>query len=89
MCSSVKDVPLAVRSSSLFEDTFRQPFAGIYKTYFLPNMNTSLEFRVKEVCEAVKLIYASTFWTEAKTYMKCVAHSPMTVTIFKLLSSTP
>jgi len=69
-CRSVKDVPLAVRSSSLFEDTFRQPFAGIYKTYFLPNMNTSLEFRVKEVCEAVKLIYASTFWTEAKTYMK-------------------
>jgi len=63
-------VPLAIRSSSLFEDTFRQPFAGIYKTYFLPNNEDELEVRVSEICTAIKLIYASTFWKQAKAYMQ-------------------
>jgi hypothetical protein len=67
-CRKIK-LPLAVRSSSLFEDTFRQPFAGIYKTYFLPNNETDLEVRVREICTAIKLIYASTFWKQEKAYM--------------------
>ena len=70
---SVMHTPLAVRSSSLFEDTFRQPFAGIYKTYFLPNQHESLAFRIKEMCTAIKLVYASTFWAEAKNYMRLLA----------------
>jgi len=67
-CTKIK-TPLAIRSSSLFEDTFRQPFAGIYKTYFLPNNEKDLEVRVNEIGVAIKLIYASTFWNQAKAYM--------------------
>ncbi len=48
------DYPLAVRSSSLLEDSHSQPFAGIYSTYMLPNNNEDLEIRLKQLLDAVK-----------------------------------
>lgn len=66
--------PLAVRSSSLLEDSQDQPFAGIYSTYFLPNNHDDLTYRLNEVCTAVKLVYASTFYREACQYLEATGH---------------
>jgi hypothetical protein len=64
--------PLAVRSSSLLEDTMEQPFAGVYATKMLPNQAPSPDERFRRLVEAVKLIYASTFFKAAKTYVHSV-----------------
>lgn len=61
--------PLAVRSSSLLEDSPSQPFAGVYRTYMLPNDEKDLEVRLEKLCEAVKLVYASTYYSEARSYI--------------------
>ncbi len=53
------DIPLAVRSSGLLEDSHSQPLAGIYKTYMLPNNDPDLSVRLEQLCTAVKLVYAS------------------------------
>ena len=66
--------PLAVRSSSLLEDSRFQPFAGVYATYMLPNNNPNPEVRFAELCRAVKAVYASAFWREARTYVKSTPH---------------
>lgn len=68
--------PLAVRSSSLLEDSKTQPFAGIYKTYMLANNHPDPEIRLKELEKAVKFVYASTFSNEAKAYRKLTPHLP-------------
>jgi len=60
--------PLAVRSSSMFEDAFLQPFAGIYKSYMLPNQADSVDCRLEELSWAIKMVYASTFTKEARQY---------------------
>lgn len=64
------DYPLAVRSSSLLEDSQLLPFAGIYKTYILPNNHPSLKKRLRQLTDAVKLIYASVFYASPKQYAK-------------------
>ena len=64
------DYPLAVRSSSLLEDSPAQPFAGIYSTYMLPNNHPDVSVRLKELCDAVKLVYASTYFYESVSYME-------------------
>jgi hypothetical protein len=61
--------PLAVRSSSLLEDASYQPFAGVYRTFMLPNNAESLETRLNELTRAVKLVYASTYGREARAYL--------------------
>jgi hypothetical protein len=61
--------PIAVRSSSLLEDSYDQPFAGIYHTYMLPNNDPGPEARLQDLCTAVKLVYASTFFRNAKAYL--------------------
>jgi DNA-binding NarL/FixJ family response regulator len=61
--------PLAVRSSSLLEDASYQPFAGIYRTYMIPNNDDNLETRLGELLKAVKVVYASTFFSDAKNYL--------------------
>jgi hypothetical protein len=66
--------PLAVRSSSLLEDSHNQPFAGIYSTYMLPNNHNDLELRLEQLCQAVKLVYASTFFKSAKSYIQATLH---------------
>ena len=62
--------PLAVRSSSLLEDSHYQPFTGVYETYMLANQAEQLEERLEHVMEAVKRVYASTFSQHAKDYIR-------------------
>lgn len=62
--------PLAIRSSSLFEDSKDQPFAGIYETVMIPNNQRSFNERLDYLCRSIKLIYASTFFKEAKDYFE-------------------
>ena len=66
--------PLAVRSSSLLEDSQYQPFAGVYQTYMLPNKNPDPSIRLQELLESIKLVYASTFSKSAKDYMKATPY---------------
>jgi hypothetical protein len=61
--------PIAVRSSSLLEDSHYQPFAGIYSTQMLPNSAREREVRLQQLTDAVKVIYASTFFRAAKAYI--------------------
>eukprot|EP00320_Phaeocystis_rex_P020555 CAMPEP_0119066418 /NCGR_PEP_ID=MMETSP1178-20130426/8965_1 /TAXON_ID=33656 /ORGANISM="unid sp, Strain CCMP2000" /LENGTH=1126 /DNA_ID=CAMNT_0007048017 /DNA_START=54 /DNA_END=3434 /DNA_ORIENTATION=+ len=62
--------PVAVRSSSLFEDAFLQPFAGIYRTVMTPNRADSLDERVDELSWAVRMVYASTYSQQARRYLE-------------------
>ncbi len=62
--------PLAVRSSSLFEDSSFQPFAGIYQTYMIPNCSEDLDVRLDELCRAIRMVYASTYSTDSKSYIE-------------------
>jgi len=67
--------PLAVRSSSLFEDSFMQPFAGIYSSEFLPNApSLALDQRLDHLAWAVKRVYASTFSQEARRYASSMSN---------------
>jgi len=67
--------PLAVRSSSLLEDSQNQPFAGIYSTYMLPNNCRDDGVRLKQLCDAIKLVYASAFFKSARAYIQSTLHS--------------
>ena len=64
------DGPLAVRSSSLLEDSMGQPLAGIYSTLMLPNNARDLEQRLHQAADAIKLVYASTFLSNAKSFLE-------------------
>jgi CheY-like chemotaxis protein len=61
--------PIAVRSSSLLEDSYDQPFAGIYITTMLPNNDPDPRVRYARLSEAVKLVFASNFYRNAKAYL--------------------
>ena len=66
--SAVKS-PIAVRSSSLLEDSHYQPFAGIYSTYMVPYDPSSHANTLRMVCEAIKAVYASVYYHDSKAYM--------------------
>jgi CheY-like chemotaxis protein len=66
--------PLAVRSSSLLEDAQFQPFAGIYKTYMLPNNDHDPAVRLEQLIAAIKLVYASTFLETPRAYANNTHH---------------
>ena len=66
--------PLAVRSSSLLEDAQFQPFAGIYKTYMIPNNHPDPNQRLQQLILAIKLVYASTYCQNARAYVKSTFH---------------
>ncbi|MFH2059799.1 MAG: PEP/pyruvate-binding domain-containing protein [Pseudomonadota bacterium] len=66
--------PIAVRSSSLFEDAHYQPFAGLYNTYMLANSNPSVENRLDRLILAIKLVYASTYLKAPRSYAKSTMH---------------
>ncbi len=61
--------PLAVRSSSLLEDSHYQPFAGIYSTFMLSNDHEREDVRLRQLLTAIKRVYASTFSHAAKQYL--------------------
>ncbi|MBN1447863.1 MAG: response regulator [Bacteroidetes bacterium] len=66
--------PLAIRSSSLLEDTLYQPFAGIYATVMLPNSNIDVDVRFEELQQAIKFVFASTYLRGAKNYIEATGH---------------
>lgn len=66
--------PLAVRSSSMLEDAQFQPFAGIYRTYMLPNNHPERARRLERLIMAVKLVYASTYYESPKSFAKSTSH---------------
>src|SRR5579862_1504150 len=66
--------PLAVRSSSLLEDSQYQPFTGVYETFMLGNQRTDLVGRLEQLMEAIKRIYASTFSQHAKAYVRATPY---------------
>jgi hypothetical protein len=67
--------PIAVRSSSLLEDALGRPFAGVYATKMIPNIEPDADTRFRKLVEAVKLVYASTFFAEARAYRRRVGAS--------------
>jgi DNA-binding response OmpR family regulator len=66
--------PLAVRSSSLLEDAQFRAYAGLYKTYMLPNDHPDLGCRLDQLINAIKLVYASTYYEGPKTFSRHVGH---------------
>ncbi|OJV83099.1 MAG: phosphoenolpyruvate synthase [Bacteroidia bacterium 44-10] len=62
------ETPIAIRSSSLLEDSQYQPFAGIYSTYMIPYVNDKYEM-VRLLSNAIKAVYASVFYKDSKAYM--------------------
>ena len=66
------DRPIAIRSSSLFEDSMSQPFSGIFGTYLLPNNNPDFEVRLRIVMDAIKLVFASIYSKSARTYFEAI-----------------
>ena len=65
-------LPLAIRSSSLLEDARERPFAGIYETKMIPNNQADIADRFGKLVEAIKFVYASTFFKAAKDYMTAI-----------------
>src|SRR5271167_1626189 len=66
--------PLAVRSSSLLEDSQYQPFTGVYETFMLGNQQANLEDRLTALSEAIRRVYASTFSRHAKAYVRATPY---------------
>jgi hypothetical protein len=62
--------PLAARSSSLLEDALFQPFAGVYETKMVPNNQPDADTRFRKLVEAIKFVYASTYFRAAKSYIR-------------------
>ncbi len=67
-------VPLAVRSSSMLEDSQYHPFAGVYETYMIPNSNGDINIRLNELLNSIKRVYASTFYQSAKEYIRVTSY---------------
>lgn len=66
--------PIAVRSSSLLEDAKFRAYAGLYKTYMLPNDNVDLDYRLDQLLKSIKLVYASTYYREPKAFSRRVGN---------------
>ncbi len=66
--------PLAVRSSSLLEDSLSQPFSGVFETYLLPNNHPDEAIRLQQLMTAIKLVYASVFAPNARLYFDAIQY---------------
>lgn len=66
--------PIAIRSSSLLEDSHYQPFAGIYSTYMIPNYHGDERLMIEILSNAIKSVYASAFYKNSKAYMTATAN---------------
>lgn len=71
--SCVKN-PLAIRSSSLLEDSHYQPFAGIYSTYMVPNIKDNPTLMIDILSIAIKSVYASVYFKDSKAYMTATSN---------------
>ena len=65
--------PIAIRSSSLLEDSHYQPFAGIYSTYMIPKLEDKYEM-LRILSDAIKAVYASVFYRDSKAYMTATSN---------------
>jgi hypothetical protein len=68
--------PLAVRSSSLLEDDLDHPFAGVYGTKMIPNNEVEEDARFTRLNEAVKFVFATTFFAQARDYLASIGNPP-------------
>lgn len=66
--------PIAIRSSSLLEDSHYQPFAGVYSTYMIPNIENDKKLVLKNLKTAIKSVYASVYFKSSKSYIKATAN---------------
>jgi hypothetical protein len=66
---SITRNPIAIRSSSLLEDSHYQPFAGIYSTYMIPNIPDDERLMIEKLSIAIKSVYASAYYKDSKDYM--------------------
>ena len=66
--------PLAIRSSSLLEDAQFRAYAGLYRTYMIPNDHPDLDQRLAHLVQAVKLVYASTYYQAPRAFSRRVGH---------------
>ena len=86
------ETPLAVRSSSLLEDSQYHPFAGVYETYMLPNKHPNPIVRLNELLMSIKRVYASCFYQSTKTYFHLTSNrleeERMAVIVQKMVGST-
>ena len=71
---NIVQTPLAIRSSSLLEDSQYHPFAGVYETYMIPNNHSNSLIRLDQLLNAIKKVYASTFYQGAKDYIKLTSY---------------
>lgn len=83
--------PLAVRSSSILEDSHYQPFAGIYATYMIPDVaDRDEKFRL--LSSAIKAVYASVFYRDSKNYLTAtqnlIDQEKMAIVIQQVVGST-
>lgn len=67
--------PLAIRSSSMLEDAMFEPFASVYATKMIPNNQLDTDTRFRKLVEAIKYVYASTFFKDAKNYIQATKHT--------------
>jgi len=65
--------PIAIRSSSLLEDSHYQPFAGIYSTYMIPYLDDKYEM-LRMLSDAIKGVYASVYYRDSKAYMQATSN---------------
>jgi hypothetical protein len=83
--------PLSIRSSSLLEDAQYRAYAGLYNTYMLANDHDDIACRLEELCIAVKLVYASTYFSGPKAFSRRVCHrteeEEMAIIVQKLMGS--
>lgn len=68
------NAPLAIRSSSLLEDSHYQPFAGVYSTYMISNNHPEKQVRMQQLEQAIKSVYASVFFRESKAYIAATSN---------------
>ncbi|NVO04354.1 MAG: phosphoenolpyruvate synthase, partial [Bacteroidetes bacterium] len=66
--------PIAIRSSSLLEDSLYQPFAGIYSTFMISNIDENSDDRLSQLEIAIKSVYASVFHKDSKAYIQATAN---------------
>ncbi|NOQ46226.1 MAG: response regulator, partial [Desulfobulbaceae bacterium] len=69
------ECPLSIRSSSMLEDAQFRPYAGLYKTYMLVNGDADFEVRLQQLVQAVKLVYASTWFENPRACSRSIGQS--------------